>query len=490
MTMKTKGITALLAFTVLSLAACSRTGTVYENVLPPVYPDYIGVTFPAEIAPLNFNLTEEYDRVFVRVRGRQGKPLTTKGKYADFNIKDWRRLASMNVGDTLTFTVLGRRGQEWHQFRDFEMYVSPYPLTDYGVTYRRFAPGYETFSQIGIYQRNIHNFKESPIIEGTLIPGQCIGCHTANAANPDQFLFHVRGKHGATVVQLEGKRKWMNTKTDSTISNAVYSYWHPSGDYVAHSNNFIHQLFWTGNNERYIEVYDDASDVIVHNVRTDEYLLSPLLMTEDFETYPAFSADGRTLYYCSAPKTDVPARADEVHYNLCSISFDAETETFGQSADTLINAFTAGKSVTFPRPSYDGKWLLYSYADFGNFPINHKEADLWLMNLRDGTSSPLTAANSDYDESFHNWSSDSHWILFASRRDDSLYSQIYFTSIDENGNATKPFVLPQRNPRRFYHNTLFTFNVPDFTSQKVDFKTKGAFRECFSSERATVKIKQ
>ena len=488
--MKIRRLTTVLAFTVLSLVSCRRGQTIYESVQPPVYPDYIGVTFPAEMAPLNFDLPEEYDRVSVLATGKKGGIVITKGRYADFSIREWRRLASQNIGDTIVFTVSGRRNGIWHQFRDFEMYVSPYPLKDYGVTYRKFAPGYETYSNIGIYQRNIHNFHEEPIIEGSLVPGQCMGCHTANATNPDQFLFHIRGKHGATVMQLEGTRKWLDTKTDSTISNAVYSCWHPSGNYVAHSNNFVHQLFWTGNNGRYIEVYDDASDVVVHDVRTDEYLLCPLLMTDDFETYPAFSSDGRTLFYCSAPKTDVPVRVEDVHYNLCAISFDGETGTFGSTADTLINAFSAGRSVTFPRPSYDGKWLLYSYADFGNFPINHKESDLWLLNIADGSSSPLTVANSEYDESFHNWSSDSHWILFASRRDDSLYSQIYFTSIDGEGKATKPFVLPQRNPWKYYHGTLFTFNVPDFTCRKVEFRTRGVFEECFSSERIKVKIKK
>ena len=480
-----------VALTALSLVSCTDGTTMYRNELPPIYPDYIGVTVPAGIAPMDFNLSGDWDKVFVEVRTGSGKKMTVKGKYARFNIRRWRKITTDAIGDTLTFTVLGEKDGLWTQFSDFPMYVSHYPLDDYGITYRKFAPGYETYSQIGIYQRNIHNFKEIPIIEGSLVPGQCVGCHTANATDPQQFLFHVRGAHGATVMQLEGERKWLNTKTDSTISNAVYSYWHPSGDFVAHSNNLkISQMFWTGHNGRYIEVFDNASDVIVHNVRTDEYLLSPLLMTDDFETYPAFSPDGSTLYYCSAPKTEVPERVEDVHYNLCSIDFDAANQCFGTQADTLINAYAMGKSVTFPRPSYDGRWLLYSLADFGNFPINHKEADLWIMDLSDGSTRPATEANSDYDESFHNWSSDSHWFLFASRRDDSLYSQVYFSSIDETGQVTKPFVLPQRNPWKFYHGTLFTFNVPDFTRSKVYFKASRAYREAFSDVRTQTTVKK
>lgn len=487
-TMTIRHILATLTAISLFVASCSRD-TVLREDLPHIFPDYIGVTVPAGIAPLNFDLPEEYTKVFAKVSDSQGYSITAKGRYAGFDVDKWHKITAANVGETLSVTVAGFRDGRWEQFRPFMIFVSEYPLEDYGVTYRKFAPGYETYSKIGIYQRNIHDFDEDPILEGTLLPGQCMGCHTANATSPDQFLFHVRGKHGATVVQTEGNRKWLETKTDSTIAKAVYSYWHPSGDYVAHSNNKIHQLFWTGNNERYIEVYDDASDVIVHNVRNDQYILSPLLMTEDFETYPAFSSDGKTLYFCSAPRKDVPAEAEDLHYNLCSISFDVETETYGSQVDTLINAYAVGKSVTFPRPSYDGRWLLYSYADFGCFPINHKEADLWLMDLRDGSTHPLERANSAYCESFHNWSSDSHWILFASRRGDSLYSCIYIAEIDENGNASKPFILPQKDPS-FYHNTLFTFNVPDFTKEKVDFKIRGAYKEAFSDERVKVTVKK
>ena len=480
-------ILATLTLISFAFVSCMQQ-TVYREEMPQIFPDYIGVTIPAGIAPLNFNIQEDFAKVYARVTDSHGNSITAKGKYVGFNVRKWHKITEANKGEFLTVTVAGYRDGCWEQFRPFIIYVSEYPLSDYGMTYRKFAPGYETYSKIGIYQRNIHNFDEEPILEGTLVPGQCMGCHTANATDPDQFLFHLRGVHGATVVQKDGQRKWLETKTDSTISRTAYSYWHPAGDHVAHSTNLIRQIFWTGNNERYIEVYDEASDVIVHNVNDDYILRSPYLMTEDFETYPVFSSDGKTLYFCSARKKNVPAEVQELRYDLCSISFDKDTETFGDHVDTLINASKIGKSVTFPRPSYDGKWLLYSYADFGCFPINHKEADLWLMNLQDGSSHPLDKANSDYCESFHNWSSDSHWILFASRRGDNLYSRIYIAEIDDEGNASKAFLLPQKDPS-FYHKTLFTFNVPDFTKDKVNFKTSAAYKESFSDQRIHLKVK-
>lgn len=471
----------------LSLASCSRP-TTYDPRLPDMWPDYTAVTIPQGIAPLNFNIGEDYSKVFVKVQGSDGTVIKAKGSTARFRTGAWHKITERNAGDSLTVTVLGLKDGGWTQWANFPIFVSSDTLDAWGVVYRKIAPGYETYSKIGNYQRNLSNFKEYPIIESTLTPGQCVNCHTANATNPDQYTFHLRGKHGGTYFQVNGNGKWLTTKTDNTISNAVYPYWHPSGDYCACSNNFIHQSFWTGR-ERLIEVWDDASDLSIIDVRTDEVITSPLVHTGWYETYPVFSPDGKTLYYCTAYPEDVPQNAEKVRYSLCSIDFDPEAGAFGTQVDTLIDAARKNRSITFPRPSYDGRFILYSEADFGCFPIDHKEADLYLLDLSNGTAHPLDEANSDYAESFHNWSADSRWILFSSRRTDGLYSLLYICHIDEDGNASKPFLLPQKSPRDYYENSLYSFNCPDFTSRKVNFRKGRTWKEICSPDRKTASDK-
>ena len=99
--------------------------------------------------------------------------------------------------------------------------------------------------------------------------------------------------------------------------------------------------------------------------------------------------------------------------------------------------------------------------------LNGPEADLWLLDLETGETRSLDEVNSEASESLHNWSGNSHWFYFTTRRDDGLYTQVYFSSIDEKGKATKPFLLPQRNPKRYYHRTLYSFNTPDFISSPL-----------------------
>lgn len=275
------------------------------------------------------------------------------------------------------------------KYKDFNIYVSPYELNDWGLTYRRIAPGYEVYGKLGIYQRNLSNFEETAILENTAAPGACLNCHTANRTNPDQFTFHVRGDHGATLVSQNGKREWLKAKNDSLKGSMVYPYWHPSGKYCAYSTNTTHQSFHAVKDER-IEVFDQASDVFVYEPATHELILDSLLMTKDhYETYPVFSPDGKTLYFCSSTAEPIPSGYKDIKYNICKIGFDAATGKFGNQVDTIFNARELGKSATHPRPSYDGRYIMFTMSDYGCFPIWHKEADNWLLDLKTGQAKPL-----------------------------------------------------------------------------------------------------
>ena len=481
-------IIAALATALTASCATHPTDIVEAADAPKIWPDYVGVTIPAGIAPLNFEV-DSADAVHVVVRGERGGEICADGEVADFDIDEWRALTAQNAGADLYVNVCARRDGQWTRYADFVVHVSSDPLDDYGLTYRKIAPGYETFSHIGIYQRDIHTFDESPIVTSTLVPGQCMCCHTANRANPARLTQHYRGKHPATLVAMDGKSKWLTTKTDSTLCNCMYPYWHPSGDYCAYSLNKVNQVFKTGC-EKFIEVIDRASDCCVMDVRTNELILSPHLQTPDMETYPVFSADGKTIFFCTAKPIRNATDIEQIRYNLCAIGFDAQKGEIGDHVDTILRAAPEGHSVSLPRPSYDGRFLMYCQTDYGYFPIDHKESDLWILDLRTGDKRPATAANSDDTESFHNWSSDSRWIVFSSRRHDSVTSLAYIAHVDTAGNVGKAFLLPQQSPREFYSHSLFSFNTPDFTTVKVDLDPRATHDELFSDERIQVTIKK
>lgn len=464
-----------------------KTGT-----LPVIFPDYIGVTVPAEIAPLNFavvNTPGEVQRVDVTVKGENGEEIHTNGKYADFNVSKWHKLTEGNCGKTLTVSVCAKIADEWVQYDDFIINVSPYALDQWGLTYRRIAPGYEVYSKMGIYQRDLGSFDEYPIIENTMTDGQCYNCHTSNRTSPKDFVFHVRGEHGATMVNKGGQCTWLKASSDTLGGSMVYPYWHPSGRYCAFSTNQTRQGFHISGPKR-LEVFDLSSDVIVYDTDKNEILIDTLLNTKTWsENTPSFSPDGKWLYFTTCYQQEYPLGHKDEKYNLCRIAFDENTGRFGSQVDTLFNAVAVGKSVTWPRPSYDGKYILFTLSDYGYFSIWHKESDQWLLDLATGEARAIDEINSDEADSFHNWSDNSRWMVFTSRRHDGLYSHLYLTSIDDTGKFSKPFLLPQANPEEYYTQSLYSFNTPDFTKTKVDFNSREAVDAILSDERIPAKVR-
>ncbi len=472
------------------LFSCAQTPENVQTIdsLPEIFPDYIGVTIPAGIAPLNFNV-KNAEKVYVEVKGSNDGNMLVKDSYANFDIDKWHDLTLKNMGGKLEVSVTAKINDGWKTFKTFDIFISRDSLEDYGLTFRMIPPGYETFAHIGIYQRDIHTFNQEAVLDGMAIQGECMNCHVPNRANPKQFQVHVRGRHAATLIQQNGKRKLLQTATDSTIANCMYAYWHPSGKYIAYSLNLIHQTFFE-DTLKYIEVFDKASDALILDVEKDELILYDKLMTKDFESYPVFSSDGKKIYYCSSKPYVTQGILDKMRYSLIKVSFDENSGKIGNDFDTIINAEKIQKSITHPRPSYDGRFLMFCQADYSVFPIHHKESDLYIMELENDSIRPLTEVNSDCAETFHNFSSNSRWFVFNSRRVDKINNLLFISHIDEKGNCTKPFLLPQKNPKEFYENFFFSYNVPDFTKDKVELDIRAFADEIYSDKRIQVRVRR
>lgn len=452
----------------------------HEDALPVIYPDYTGVTIPTSIAPLNFNL--EAEALDVTITGADGKTLRSKGRSStSFARKGWLKMLERNVGDSIYVAVSGLYGKSWKTYKPFGIFVSPDPI-DYGLDYRLIEPGYEVYSLMGIYERELSSFKQKALLENTQFDG-CVNCHSYNHNDPSALSLHIRGDHGATLIQRGGELEAYNTKTDNTLGFCVYPYWHPSGNYIAYSTNSTRQGFHV-QQDKLIEVFDNASDVQIYDVVNNVIITSPELKQEGvWESFPVFSPDGLTLYFCSAREVEIPGELPSSRYSLVKTSFDPTTGTIGKQIDTLINADIIGQTVIFPKPSYDGKYIMYTRCDYGTFPIWHHESDLWLLDLETGENRPLDEVNSDDTESYHNWSSNSRWFVFVSRRDNGLFTHAYIAHFDENGVAGKPFMLPQKDPRHYYDTQFRSYNVPEFVTGPVKLNKRNAQKKINSPER-------
>ena len=461
------GALVLLVFT-----GCATDITITRSLGEQVdiFPDYKDIIIPCNIAPMNFTVDSDADHCVV-IRGEHGElQVRSKDGLFDIPLKRWRELVRANVGKKLEFTVARAEGGEWCAYEPFTMEISRDSI-DSHLAYRLLPPA-EQWLKIGIFQRDLESFEQKTIFENKLTDYNCINCHSFPNRNPDKMIFHLRAKNAnGTAYVNDGRVTKLNTKTPETISSLVYPYWHPSERYVVVSTNIIYQSYYYHSEDR-MEVYDDKSDVVVYDVEKGEIFTNDRLSSPDaMETLPTFSPDGKKLYYCTAENVDSLAwNIDKLKYSLCSVDFDAEKGEIGTKVDTLFNAPVDGRSISFPRISPDGKQMVVVLVRYGNWSINHKDADLYTLDLTTGDLKPIDVLNTDEVESYHSWSTNSRWMVFSSRRDDRLYTRPYFTYVSEDGTFHKPFLLPQRNPLTHYRDILHAYNIPELISGEVKVK--------------------
>ena len=326
-------------------------------------------------------------------------------------------------------------------------------------------PIYYWWKGIGVYQRHLSDFDESLVIHGRSFDEGCVNCHSFVGNDPDMMTLGLRSaKFGsATLLAHHGTVNKIDSKWG-------YTAWHPSGRLAVYSINKVRQFFHTG----HMEVRDvvDLDSALVCYTADDHKTLCPPQLSDKkrLETYPAWAPDGKSLYFCSAPmlwqdrNTVPPENYETLKYDLCRVSYDIETGTWGQ-IETVLSADDTGLSILLPRLSPDGKFLLFCMCEYGCFPVYQPSSDLFLMDLYTGEYRNA-AINSRYSESWHSWSSNGRWIAFSSKRHSGVFTRTYLSYTDQNGRAYKPLLLPQKDPS-YYDFCLWTFSVPELIKEPV-----------------------
>ncbi len=458
-------------FIFFHLAACNSLSHItVTDTYPPLYPDYSDVTLPVNIAPLNFMVTGATAVKAELLLEDESKTFRGRNKIS-IPMRTWRRLLqnSALLQKDIVVSVTAKIQGTWYQYLPFHWHVTTDSLDPY-VSYRLIEPGYEVWNTIRLAERNVENFRERIIADNRQTDKRCMNCHTYGNQDPSLSFFHLRGPGGGTVLNREGKLRKLDLHTEELLSPAIYGNFHPSGRFAVFSTNLIVPGFHTKKGER-LEVYDTASDLIVADFEENVIIPFPSDFPNEFRTFPVFSADGSYIYYCNAPQTTLPDSIFDVRYDLLRIRFNEQERTWGTKADTVFSASSHGVSVCHPKTSPDGRYLLFTAASYGTFPIWHQETDLWLLDLQEEETviiDRLPGVNSNRSDTYHSWSSNSRWFVFASKRDDGMYGKPYFCYLDKEGKAHKPFVLPQKNPQKYRH-TLVSYNLPELSTGKLPF---------------------
>jgi len=458
------------------LASCEDHPMKNAGAPVPMYPDYTDIVIPPNIAPLNFQLQDSAQGIRLYADGKLVAESHRNSLF--FKEKEWKAFLAANTGKTMKMTVEA-------QYNDFSLRFDPFTWTvskdsiDPYLTYRLIEPDYEVFQNLEIRERCIENFDERDISTYHLTGNRCMNCHVYGGGDPQMSMMYVRGEGGGAILNQDGQLRKLDLKTPDMVSSSVYYCFSPDGRYIVFSTNVIVPAFHSKPDKR-LEVYDSKSDVYVADIKNNTIIRSQLLADSSaLETFPVFSPDGGFIYFC---RSEMANRVEDLQYSLCRVSFDPATGEVGNEIETILDAKAVDetsadtvnggsrpkRSVCHPKISPDGRHILYTVAYYGTFPIWHPEADLQMMDLETRRIYRLEEVNSQRSDTYHSWSSESRWFVFASKRDDGLYGRPYFAHADTLGNVTKPFVLPMKNPE-YYNNTLKSFNVPELGRGRLPF---------------------
>jgi len=440
---------------------------------PRIRPDYCGTVIPPNIAPLNFLVQEDGTHYCVKIYSKQGKPIEVFSRTPKIMIPEdsWHELLNINRGQQLSFDVFVKTENErWDRFSTITNKIANEEIDGF-LVYRKIHPLHSIWRNMGIYQRYLQNYDESAILENKCYQRGCHNCHTFCNNRTDKMLIGIRSsKYGSSTLLVE----------DGVVNKIGrkfgFASWHPSGRVVVCSVFKPRLLIHSARN--YVQDIVELDSALVYYLLDSRTVkTSPKLSKKDrLETYPAWSPDGRYLYFCSAPMlwSDQnklpPDRYKEIKYDLLRISYDLESDTWGK-LETVLSAQDTGLSILLPRISPDGRWLLFCMCNYGSWPIHHPSSNLYLMDLKAAQQTGQykyrrLEINSDQSESWHSWSSNSRWIVFSSKRYYGIFTRSYFSYVDKAGKVYKPILLPQKDPA-FYNSCLDTYSIPELVTQPV-----------------------
>lgn len=468
--MKTLLYTVVAALMLLASCAPTHENAEQVNYLPNMFPDYADITIPVNIAPLNFMVRDkdlQSMEVVATIKDGTSLPeatddnslsVATNGNIVKFSLSEWKDFLQRAAGKVIQVQVYTCSNQGyWTAFKPFTWQVTNDSIDPY-LSYQLIEPDYKVWNGIQIKERCIENFKEKTLADHELQKNNCMNCHISGNQNSSLSMIYLAEDGRNAVLCRNGELRKLNIYKDGMVTPATYYDFAPSGKYITFSTNKYEAAFHASANHR-VEVFDKKSDVYVADLDNNTIISSPFTCNEStLATFPTFSPSGQYIYYCAASSKGIrDNNIKELKYALVRIPFDEKTGRFGNHVDTLYNA----RSVCHPKISPDGKYCLFTVADYGTCPAWHPEANLCMLNLQTNQIDTLGTVNSPKSDTYHSWSHNSRWFVFGSKRDDGVYTKPYICYFDRQGKAHKPFLLPQRDP------SVYDFNLKCFNTVEL-----------------------
>jgi Tol biopolymer transport system component len=474
-----------------------RSPSVYRHRRPfrslqIVYPED-GSLFPPNLCPPHVEWEDPRNDLWqVIVEAGEGSERATflsRSKRWRFPARLWRLLRREAVTRDarlqikgLKLTRAGRRVGEVQASEILRFRISRDPADNY-IVYRLVSPPFSSSKTPDLFVRDIR--EDKPRLFLSARRKYCVNCHTFSSkrGNAGKLSLQVRslaapGQKLPVYLGLYDidRNRGYRIQLPFEVQMTTFMAWSPDGKKLAFSANqkiaalqpLLYETQLAGMSTSDIAVYELT--------RNEAYLLPGGSDPNMLEIYPRWSPDGHSIVFSQCP---VGAHPAYMYFDLYAIPFDAGKDSVAQPIE---GASANERSNYFARFSPDGTWLSFCQCDGGD--LIRSSSDIYLKpgNLK-GPARRLECNVPYAADSWHSWSSNSRWLVWASKRDGGIYAYLYLTHIDPDGRASPAIRLPMKK------RPDASFNIPEFVAEDPGIREASLF-EAIRAEQEPLVVKE
>ncbi len=396
----------------------------------------------------------------------------------------WEQIKNLSKGRTLTVTIFGLRSTELVRRQDaggtqgrdalatilsrgrVQVSISPDPVgapifyRDVPLPFRHVL---KNIDSIRWHLGEVSSYRPPALLTGMKV---CGNCHSFTSDGrtlamdvdygSDKGSYVIAPVRPQTILGKDTLISWSDyRREDKELTFGLLSQISPDGRYVVSTVKDrsvfapVDDLFYS---QRFFPV---AGILVVYDRQTKQFF--PLQGADDrryIQSNPVWSPDGRTILFAHGesytltglkdPSSAVVER-DEVteffeggkkfRYDIYRVEFN---EGRGGEAAPLAGASGNGMSNYFPRYSPDGKWVVFCQSD--SFMLLRPDSTLYILPAAGGTPRKMRCNFPGRMNSWHSWSPNGRWLVFASKAN-GPFTQLWLTHIDDQGNDSPAVVL-------------------------------------------------
>jgi len=314
----------------------------------------------------------------------------------------------------------------------------------------------------------------------------CANCHSFSADGKtmgidvdgpknDKGLYAVVPIRANMSIRNQDMVSWNNDMSVGKSRVGFMSQVSPDGRYVlstfAGQGQDIPSSFFVQNfkDYRFLQVFFPTRGILaVYNRATGRR--EPLPGADDpryVQTDGVWSPDGKFIVFARAEAKDpyvdgqaLPTHANDpnevqIQYNLYRIPFN---DGKGGQAEPILGASHNGMSNNFPKVSPDGRWIVFVKCRNGQ--LMRPDSQLYIVPVSGGVARRMRC-NTSLMNSWHSFSPNGRWLVFSSKSR-SVYTQMYLTHIDEQGQDSPPIYVENSTASNR------AVNLPEFVNIKPD----------------------